>query len=424
MTPGPSCPVGLPPYRLLIRCLACGGENLREYFRAPDQPLANSLVDHPMLKHLPDKYPLGLNVCLDCWHSQNLVAVDRDLMFKEYLYVSGTTDTLRNYFRQFVIKVESEMTGLGSHPLRVLDIAANDGSLLRSFKSRGHEVLGVDPAQNLVAVAGKAGITVLPWYWEMVPEYRLGGKFDVIVAMNVLGHVDNPALFLRLAALSLEPGGRIYIQTSQADMVVNAEFDTCYHEHLSFFTTSSFSRLAERCGLVITKIERMPIHGTSYLVQMGRDGVIKPRRLATTDAERTAGLYNLGLYDRFQERVQERVDQVKSTIEIYRAKGYSVVGYGAAAKGITFLRFADVKLDSFVDENPLKQGKFTTDGTPIFAEIFAEVKGAIGPVLWVVTAWNFAPEIIAKIKSKRPDAGDAFLTYFPIVVLEDPEQIQ
>lgn len=420
MKPGPQCLVGLPPCRPLTRCLACGGENLREYFRAPDQPLANSLVDHPMLKHLPAKYPLGLNVCLDCWHSQNLVAVDRDLMFKEYLYVSGTTDTLRDYFRQFVIKVESEMTGLGSHPLRVLDIAANDGSLLRSFKSRGHEVLGVDPAQNLVAVAAKAGITVLPWYWEMVPEYRLGGKFDVIVAMNVLGHVENPALFLRLAALSLEPAGRIYIQTSQADMVVNAEFDTCYHEHLSFFTTSSFSRLAERCGLTITKIERMPIHGTSYLVQMARDGVTRPRRLATTDSERQAGLYDLGRYDRFQEWVQERVDQVKSTIEIYRAKGYPIVGFGAAAKAITFLNFAGIKLDLFVDENPLKQAKRTSAGTLIMDR----VDHPNGPVLWVITAWNFRDEIIAKIKAKRVTTGDVFLTYFPEVVLEDPGAMQ
>jgi SAM-dependent methyltransferase len=341
-------------------------------------------------------------------------------MFREYLYVSGTSQTLRDYFRQFVIKVETELTGPGSHTLRVLDIAANDGSLLKAFKSRGHEVLGVDPAQNLVAVAAKAGITVLPWYWEMVPEYRLGGKFDVIVAMNVLGHVENPALFLRLAALSLEPGGRIYIQTSQADMVVNAEFDTCYHEHLSFFTTSSFSRLAERCGLVITKIERMPIHGTSYLVQLGRDGVTRPRRLATTDAERAAGLYGLALYDGFQDRVRERVDQVKSTIEIYRAKGYPIVGFGAAAKAITFLNMAEIKLDLIVDENPLKQGRYTPDGTRI-ADWIGETPG---PILWVVTAWNFAAEIMVKIKARRPDAGDAFLTYFPQVIVEDPELFQ
>jgi SAM-dependent methyltransferase len=406
------------PFRTLTHCLACGGENLRPYFRAPDQPLANSLTD--LADATWPTYPLGLNLCIDCWHSQNFVAVNRDLMFREYAYVSGTSQTLRDYFRQFVIKVETELTGPGSHALRVLDIAANDGTLLKAFKSRGHEVLGVDPAQNLVAVAAEAGIKVLPWYWEMVPEYRLGGKFDVIIAMNVLGHVENPALFLRLAALSLEPGGRIYIQTSQADMVVNAEFDTCYHEHLSFFTTASFSALAERCGLTIVKIERMPIHGTSYLVQLGRDGVTKPRRLATTNAERAAGLYGLTLYDGFQQRVQERVDLVKSTIEIYRAKKYPIVGYGAAAKAITFLNFSGIQIDSIVDENPLKQNRYTTAGTRIEGWT-GQWSRATGPILWVVTAWNFAPEIMAKIKAKRPDAKDAFLVYFPQVIVEDPE---
>lgn len=416
MTAGPHVPVVLPSWRPLPRCLACGGENLREYFRAPDQPLANSFVDHPMLGHVPNKFPLGLSVCVDCWHSQNVGVVDADILFQDYPYVSGTSFTLRDYFRKFAVRVESEVTGLGGRPLRVLDIAANDGSLLRAFKIRDHEVLGVDPARNLVEISAKAGVTVLPWYWEFVPEHRLGGKFDVIIAMNVLAHVPNPALFLRLAALSLKQGGRIYIQTSQANMVANAEFDTCYHEHLSFFSASSFDRLAERCGLTIAKFETVPIHGTSYLVQLVRD---KPGRRYVTfkDAEERAGLNDLAIYDEFAGRAKIRADQAKDVIDIYRHKGYPIVGYGAAAKGITFVSFAGISLDRIVDDSPLKQGKFTPAGTPI-----VKLADAGDQVLWVITAWNFREEIVAKIKAARPGIADVFLTYFPTVSIEDPEQ--
>lgn len=405
-------------YRIPTRCLACGSENLRPYFKAPPHPPANALragVDVDQTR-----YPLGLNVCIDCWHSQNVIALDPEMLFADYPYVSGTSKTLRDYFETFVTLVENDMVSENpDQKLRVLDIAANDGSLLAAFKARGHEVLGVDPAANLTAISEKAGVTVLPWLWERVPEHKLGGKFDVIIAMNVLAHVENPALFLRLARLSLKPYGRLYVQTSQAKMIERGEFDTVYHEHLSFFTARSLDALIARCGLTLLGIDHVPIHGTSYLASMmaGSPSNLS-RDIAIT--ERAAGYYDLALYDGFQARAVDRAVTARTAIDEYRARGYRVIGYGAAAKAITFLNFAGIELDAIVDENPMKIGRFL----PLQDTQIVPLDSIIGdgPILWVIGAWNFKDEIMGKIHDWRPGNRDAFMTWFPEVSIEDPEQ--
>ena len=363
------------------------------------------------------RYPLGLAVCLDCFHSQNLGAVDPEILYRDYPYVSGTSATLRNYFRQFVDDVEADFM---PRKLRVLDIAANDGSLLEVFRAHGHEVLGVDPAKNLVEIAAEKGIEVLDFPWERVPSQRLGGKFDVIVAMNVLGHVRRPSLFLQLCRHALAPGGRIYVQTSQARMVERGEFDTVYAEHLSFFTAKSLNTLVSRCDLSLIDLKRVPVHGTSYLATMGPGVQIFQFEHDLVDTEEAAGYYRLETYDGFQKRADDLAAQVRSAIEVYRAKGFEIAGYGAAAKGITFLTYAGIELAWIVDDNPLKVGKFVANLPTSIISMPASGKR----VLWVIPAWNMAAEIRAKIEAARPGARDAFLTYFPELIVDDPEAYQ
>lgn len=405
-------------YRTLSKCLACGSDNLRPYFRAPDQPPANMLRPEGMPPVMP-RYPLGLQLCVNCCHSQNLVAVDPEKLFSDYPYVSGTSQTLEDYFEQFVDRVEADFM---PRKLRVLDIAANDGSLLAAFKARGHDVLGVDPAQNLAALSKEAGVEVLPWFWERLPEHYLGGQFDVIIMMNVLAHVANPALFLRLARLSLNPGGRIYAQTSQARMIERGEFDTCYHEHLSFFTSQSLNHLVNRCGLTLLGIEHVPIHGTSYLATMVNGPGYNLQATEPLLTERAAGYYGLALYDGFQKRAEAVAARAGASIDIYRAKGFRIVGFGAAAKAITFLNFAGIELDAMVDENPLKQGKLLPMQNTRISDLGGFRLLDMPPrILWVIGAWTMRDEIMAKIHDVRPGATDAFLTCFPEVMVEDPE---
>lgn len=394
----------------LTQCLACGGDRLKSYVDFGDQPLANAFHKS---KQEQDRFPLGLNVCLDCYHSQQHVAVDPDRIYLDYPYVSGTSRSLQEYFRSFVLHVENSM-GDG-HPLHVLDIASNDGSLLREFKAREHVVFGVDPAHKLAP----DDIATVPEYWNERGSKALrgagAGAFDVIVAMNVLGHVDNPLEFLCLCKKWLAPGGRIYIQTSQAHMLRNAEFDTAYHEHISFFTCRSMLALAAGAELVLDKISHVPVHGTSYLFELvDRTTQAELDSFSIALDEKLHGYYAEAVYGAFWSHAEILIDNVQSTLALARKEGYRVAGYGAAAKGMTFMNVSGIELEFVVDDSPLKIGKMCPGSqTPVVMLGDKRVNEDERPLFWVILAWNMADEIKAKIKARRPLHDDRYMVYYP-----------
>lgn len=452
-------------YVKLDTCLACGGTELTPYLDLQVQPLANDFRPIPPTQTTIEwtDYPLGLQVCRDCWHSQNLVAVDPAILYTHYNYVSGTSASLRQYFGEFVDRVELDCQRLygpngetdvaPKTKLRVLEVACNDGTLLKMFADRGHKVRGVDPARNVAEMAWEKGVDVTVGFWDEnmagrvqeTDHAELQNEYDVVVAMNVLGHTADPLAFLQLAKRVLAPGGRIYVQTSQAHMVERGEFDTVYHEHLSFFTARSFQALAKRAGLHIAQHEIADVHGGSHLVVMqaeakpGFDYGVAVREAA----EYAAGLYAIDIYELFQQRTRDRLDLVRQALGLYRA-GRRVVGYGAAAKSMTFVnaliawmdRFPRVSIapasgeayatvasrprgpiDYFVDDSALKQNTLCPgSGIPVYAP--DRLDGELGPILFVVGAWNMSGEIIARIKARRPGKRDLFLTYFPSIELK------
>lgn len=400
----------------LTACLACGHNSLIKYFDGGSQPPANSFYKDGSLE--PASYPLGLQYCPMCWHSQNLVAVDPVALYSNYAYASGTSQTLRDYFRDFVDKVEIEF---GFKKLRVLDIACNDGSLLKEFQKRGHKVQGIDPASNL----NDGSVPILNTFWNdaairMLPTNGGVTPYDVIIAMNVLGHVADPLTFLAAAKHVLAPGGRIYVQTSQARMVEEAQIDTCYHEHLSFFTAQSFGALAERAGLQITGIRHEPVHGVSYVITMipAADGWKTVGDFSIKRDERDRSYYTPALYYAFSLRVALHVDHVKRTLTLLEREGYGIFLYGCAAKAITYANYAGLFFNFAVDDSPLKRGKRCPGIGNIVGSLDDVVESGIQRIAWVIGAWNVAPEIIAKIKKARPNADDKFVTYYPTVKIE------
>jgi len=208
----------------------------------------------------------------------------------------------------------------------------------------------------------------------------------------------------------------LFVQTSQADMVLNNQFDTIYHEHVNFFNVNSMSQLAQRVGLHLVDTIKTPIHGNSYIFILSKSPVNKNRVKNAIDLEAAYGLMNLDTYARWESIVKSNMTQLKQTIGNYRLDGYTLVGYGAAAKGNTLLNFGDIKLDFIVDDSPLKQGKFTPGtgcaivGVDRLGELDANCR-----VLFVPLAWNFFKEIQSKIQSVRSNNNDRFLRYFPEV---------
>lgn len=394
----------------LQHCLACNSGHLQTYLDLGWQELANDVHDGSIEL---GEFPLAVQYCTDCWHSQLTHAVDPDLLFKNYAYVSGTTGTLAKYFERFARDVSSTF---GTRRLSVLDIAGNDGSLLTQFAALGHDVLNVDPAENLKPLSEARGVPVLCEYWGVDTYLALPDVYDVIVAMNVLGHVANPHAFLIGCRNALADGGVVYIQTSQCRMVELGQMDTLYHEHLSFFTAESFLTLAARAGLTVQSVEIVPVHGESYLWCLSRGGESDRSVDALLDYENEHGYYDADTYAEFGMGAESTATWLYQVVDVYRDADYAVVGYGAAAKGMTMLKFADVTLDCIVDDNPLKIG-LLTPGTDIPIVNVEHLTTIEPPLCCVILSWNFAPEIIARVKAVRNRDDDIFVQYFPAKVI-------
>jgi SAM-dependent methyltransferase len=396
-------------YQRASQCRCCCFTELERVLDLGCQPLANSCLKEPA--ELPT-YPLELMVCQSCFHAQLSVVVNPDLMFRNYLYVSGTSRTLREHFAGFARDV---LRWTDSRPRRVLDLACNDGTLLEAFHREGCAACGVDPASNLVALARERGLSVVEGYWPQV-RTSVHGPFDLITAANVLAHVADPRGFLGAALDSLTEGGAVVVEFPYCrDMVRRCEWDTIYHEHLSYFLVGPLLRLVESLEAAITHVRRVPIHGGSLRVgiQPGPRPHC-PDILALAKEEREQGLQELTTYGAFAQRVEVNCRHLHELIHSLRASGHRVVGYGASAKGNTLLNHCPLPLAYIVDDNPLKHG-YLTPGQLIPIRHPDAVKEE-GPSLHVLLlAWNFAREIIQNLHVWRPGRGDMVIHYVPEV---------
>ena len=382
-------------YTEIKKCRVCSSEDLVEVLDLNEQPLANNY--HRGVSQ--DSFPLKINTCKNCFHTQLSVVVDPDIMFKDYLYVSGTSKTLHQYFEDFVDLCESYGTKKG----KVLDIACNDGTQLDKFKDKGWKTFGVDPAENLLKLSAP-NHTVKCEYWTEDVAESFGEKFNIITAQNVFAHVHDVHEFLRACALSLESDGLVFIQTSQ--------FDTVYHEHLSFFSSMSMKTCANINGFSLIDVKKTPIHGGSYVFILRHGEHDETLAEARIEAENASGVYDMDTYKQYTLKCKKVVSDFSQKVKELKNDGFKVVGYGAAAKGNTFLNFADIELDYIVDDNELKQGLLTPgmDIPIVSSEKLREEdpsKTAVVPL-----AWNFFEEIRARA-NEESDENFTFIKYFP-----------
>ena len=394
----------------LNECLCCGSERLKLVLDLNEQPLANSFKK--TAEEAEPTFPLRLNICEECTHLQLSHAVNPDLLFKNYLYVSGTSQTLRDYFDWFAKRT---LEYFETPPQTVLDIACNDGSQLNSFKALGLKTYGVDPAENLHELSNANHEVVCDYFKEKYVYHYKMKELDIITAQNVFAHNDYPLDFLLQCKEIMHDKSRLFIQTSQADMIKNNEFDTIYHEHLSFFNSSSMTALAARAGLHIIDIQKTPIHGNSYLFVMSKHPGARPSVQLQLGQESEQGLQDMNTYLAYADRAVTIVEDLKQTIEHYRGLGYVIAGYGAAAKGNTLINFGDIYLDYIIDDNPMKQGLFAPGSNIPVVPIDMLDQCDDLKVAFVPLAWNFFKEIQGKIKAKRDREGDVFIKYFPTI---------
>jgi SAM-dependent methyltransferase len=401
-------------------CIVCDAP-VRRLLDLDVQPPANLLLRDASEPH--EAFPLGFSVCPSCTHGQLSHFVDPARLFRHYLYASGTSGTLKAYFDWF----SAALAEGGRRGSRVLEIASNDGSLLASLEAHGFAAIGVDPAENLNSIATAAGRTVITGFF---PQARPKGLSDVIVAMNVAAHTPNPAAFMRGVRECLAPGGVAIIQTSQAMMIANGEFDTVYHEHYSFYTVASMTRLAEICGLRVDDVRLVSVHGVSlmFFLRRAEDDVAPvpflggaqfqvawPEPTPPFLSRSLSGADALDAYATFSEGAKTAMTSAATLVNEHRASGRRVALVGVAAKALTFIRAAGITPDMYIDEAPLKVGMIVPD-TGHVIEPLQNAAGIADDTTFLIGAWNFAEELIRKIRELNATSTPKFVMYFPKII--------
>ena len=383
-------------------CKCCGNPSLKPILDLNKQPLANNLVDE---HGKYDTYELLLNLCEECYHAQLSIAVDPQLLFSHYLYVSGTSQTLHREFD----RVSKELCDLYKEinsaqstlpRISVLDVASNDGTFLKYFKLLGCTILGIDPATNICDMATESGIKTINGFFGSPEGAELLGdkQFNIVTAFNVFAHIENPATFMASIFNVLTDNGICAIQTSQRDMFFNSQFDTIYHEHHHFYSILSFNEVCRRNGFFIYDVKFPEIHGGSYLFIIGKDKKLD-RSKHFIEMERGHGRYNSNLYKVFSRDINEKREINLKKLDQLVSRGYKLVGFGAAAKGIVMLNYYNLKLDYVVDENPLKYNKTIPNvGAEIVSiEKAKELLSSGEKICFIILPWNFKKEISQKI---------------------------
>lgn len=391
-------------------CLACGSDNIHTALDLGDQPLANAYKDSDTESE--QQYPLAVTLCHDCCHLQLSHTVDPGIIYRNYLYATGTNQTIKNYskwFAEFCLETYGEAN-------TVLDIGCNDGTQLDYFKELAVETHGIDPAENLHERSSRNHHVVCDFFGPAAVEKLNKVAYDIIIAQNVCAHNPNPLGFVESCRELMSEDTFLFIQTSQADMVLNNEFDTIYHEHVNFFNANSMYKLARRAGLFLIDVVKAPIHGNSYIFILSKQDR-RPANVANIIAmEQSYGLLDLRTYQQWEHNVRNNVAELVNTLDSYRQQGYMLVGYGAAAKGNTLLNFAGINLEFIIDDSPLKQGKFTPGTScPIVPLSELDQYKTQDKLLFIPLAWNFFSEIQSKIKTARTNPTDRFVRYFPHV---------
>ena len=387
----------------LKNCLACNSKNLRQVLDLNLQPLANSYLRNRHLKE--KKYPLKVNACLNCNHLQLSIAVNPKKIYQNYDYVSGTTNTYKKFmkkFYRFCIQNNKKKFLYKN----ILDIGCNDGSQLDVFKSNNFKTYGVDPAKNIFKISSKKHNVICDFFNKKVVA-KINNKFDFIISQNSFAHNPKPIEFLKNAKELMHEKSLLIIQTSQADMCRNLEFDTIYHEHINFFNINSMNKLIQRSELKLDNVVKDPIHGSSYLFVIKRySDQKKIYKLLKKEK-----FLNFKYYKNWGKRCKETVKKIKYRIDNISKKNI-IIGYGAAAKANTFLNFSKVKFEIIIDDNKLKQNKFCP-GSKIPIKSLNFIKNYKKNIYIVPLAWNFYKEIKKRVISVRKKNKDKFIVFFP-----------
>jgi len=407
-----------PAYHRRTTCRVCGGTGLRRFLELGPQPLANAFPADPSEFEGEARYPLDVHFCDSCSLVQVLDVIDPKVLFSDYIYVTGTSTTIAEHNRAYA-RTLVERVPLRENDL-VIEVASNDGSLLRCFQPYSVRTLGIEPASNIAKIARRAGVdTVTEFFGPTIARSvrREHGAAGAVIGNNVLAHVDDTRAFLEGFRELLAPDGLAVIEVPYlGELVDRLEYDTVYHEHLCYFSVTTALRLCDEVGLCVRAIEHVPVHGGSIRMYAGRvdtfgahaDAVIRE-----AESEVARELTSFATFEKLAAAVEANRAALVKLLRRLKDEGRTVAGYGAPAKGNTLLNYCGITtglLPYTVDRNAMKVGRYTPGAHIPVLPVEALLERQ--PDLVLILAWNFAEEIMEQ-QSEYRSRGGRFILPIP-----------
>lgn len=404
-----------------FRCRSCS-EATVPLLSLGTMPLANALLTREELSKPEKKYPLDVAFCPSCTLVQITETIPPEILFRNYFYFSSVSDTILNSARELALRMIDARHLEGSS--LVVEIASNDGYLLKNYVEKGIPVLGIEPALNIAAQAERKGISTVTEFFDTKLAQKLlhdGKTADVIHANNVIAHVaDLHGVVAGIATLLKRDGVAIVENHYVKDLIDHTEFDSIYHEHLCYYSATSFKNLFARHGLTLVDLERIPLHGGSLRAFFQREDGSKSMEKAGArhvqsllEEEEAWGVDNPSFYASFGEKVEKLRANLLALLKKLKKEGARIAVYGASAKSTTLLNYFGIDKETIeyvVDRSPAKQGHFTP-GTHL--EIYPPEKLLTDrPEFTLLLSWNFLNEVLAQQDAYRK-AGGRFIIPIP-----------
>jgi hypothetical protein len=402
-----------------MNCRHCGESLTHTFLDLGHAPPSNAYLSATDLSRPETYYPLKIMVCEHCWLVQTADYAKADALFNsEYAYFSSTSSSWLAHAARYAAQV-TEQFALGPNSL-VIEVASNDGYLLKNFLVNGIPCLGIEPTASTAQAAEQLGIPVLREFFGETLGQQLaarGQQADLIAGNNVFAHVPDINDFTRGLKGALKQDGVITLEFPHLMRLLEfAQFDTVYHEHFSYLSLYTVNRIFAAAGLRVWHVEELASHGGSlrvYGCHAGASRANQPTVAAILMEEAHRGLQALNTYQGFQARANALKDELLSFLIEQKQLGKTVAAYGAAAKGNTLLNYAGIKPDLLLfvcDAAASKQGKFLPGShIPIFEPAALSLHR---PDCVLILPWNIADEVMAQLAHLRV-SGTRFVTAVP-----------
>lgn len=405
----------------MSRCKVCKNQELDRFLDLGAIPPVNSFLE---VSEIPQekKFPLTLGLCPGCHLVQLEEIVPPDLLFRNYHHLSQASASNLAHIKSVADLIKSRFRV--NEQTRVFEIGSNDGSLLEHFKSATQQVLGVDPAENLIPLSRSKGVEVLPLFFssKVGEELRVSrGEFDIIVGLNVIPHVPEVVDVLKGLKSLLAPRGTLLMEGVYAlETILRGEFDTVYHEHVYCFSLHSLINTFRQVGLKVIDVELIPTQGGSLRVFATREENPEPvseRVTAVLERERRLGLTDMSAYSQVTAKAERFKGSLLKIIHNKREQFGPLIGLGAPARGVVILNYCGIGMGDvkfLVDDTPLKHGKHTP-GVHIPVMPMSAINKN-NDKCFLLLSWNYKDQLLGRLKEIVPRAE--VVVPFPELVVE------